>query len=106
MDTGFVYITIIFKEVRPTMPTVTTYQDLIGMFGSKYEMPPAADFEKGDENEYRCPYIPSCPAGAKCFVVATPEPLQEKDVLNVKCRLYGNRKIPVYAGKAVRRNRK
>ena len=57
------------------------------MFGSKYEMPPVADFEKGDENEYRCPYIPSCPAGANCFAVATPEPLQEKEILNVTCRL-------------------
>ena len=56
------------------------------MFGSKYEMPPVADFEKGDENEYRCPYIPSCPAGANCFAVATPEPLQEKEILNVTCR--------------------
>lgn len=72
------------------------------MFGSKYEMPPVADFEKGDENEYRCPYIPSCPAGANCFAVATPEPLQEKEILNVTCRLCGNRKIPIYAGKARR----
>ena len=75
------------------------------MFGSKYEMPPVADFEKGDENEYRCPYIPSCPAGANCFAVATPEPLQEKEILNVTCRLCGNRKIPIYAGKA-RRSKK
>ena len=72
------------------------------MFGSEYEMPPVADFEKGDENEYRCPYIPSCPAGANCFAVATPEPLQEKEILNVSCRLCGNRKIPIYAGKAQR----
>ena len=106
MDSGFVYITIIFKEVRPIVASVDTYQDLIGMFGSEYEMPPEAVFEKGDENEYRCPYIPSCPTGANCFVVATPEPLREKDVLNVKCRLYGNRKIPIYAGKAVNKHRK
>ena len=104
MDSGFVYTMITIKEVRPIVTTVTTYQDLIGMFGSEYEMPPEADFEKGDENEYRCPYIPSCPTGAKCFAVATPEPLQEKDVLNVNCRLFGNRKIPIYAGKAQRRD--
>ena len=89
-------------EERAIKTSVTTYQDLIGMFGSKYEMPPVADFEKGDENEYRCPYIPSCPAGANCFAVATPEPLQEKEILNVTCRLCGNRKIPIYAGKARR----
>lgn len=92
--------------MRAIKKLVTTYQDLIGMFGSEYEMPPVADFEKGDENEYRCPYIPSCPTGANCFAVATPEPLQEKEILNVSCRLCGNRKIPIYAGKAQRRIKK
>lgn len=91
-----------FKEVRAIKTPVITYQDLIGMFGSEYEMPPVADFEKGDKNEYRCPYISRCPAGANCFAVATPEPLQEKEILNVTCRLCGNRKIPIYAGKAQR----
>ena len=88
------------------MEKYTTYQDLIGLFGSKYEMPPESDYDNGDENEYRCPYTPSCPSGAQCFVVATPKPLQEKDVLNVKCRLLGNRKIPIFAGKAQRKNKK
>ena len=106
IGSGFVYITIIFKEVRPMKAEVTTYEDLIGMFGSKYEMPPLVDFEKGDENEYRCPYIPSCPTGAKCFAVATPEPLQENVVLNITCRLCGNRKIPIYARKAQRNIKK
>lgn len=92
-------------EVRPIIRAETTYQDLVGMFGSDYEMPPEADFEKGDEIEYRCPYIPKCPAKANCFVVGTPKPLQEKEVLNIKCRLCGNRKIPVYAGSAARRKR-
>ena len=100
LTSAFLYHRTI-KEVRP-IKTSVTYQDLIGMFGSKYEMPPADDFDKGDENEYRCPYIPSCLAGAKCFAVATPVPLQENDVLNVTCRLCGNRKILIYAGKAHR----
>jgi len=99
------YISGLFKEVRPIVTGETTYQDLIGMFGSDYEMPPEADFTKGDEYEYRCSYFPKCPTGAKCFVVSTPEPLQEKDVLNVSCRLMG-KKIPVYAGKTIRRVKK
>ena len=75
------------------------------MFGADYEMPSEVDFEKGDEIEYRCPYIPKCPAKANCFAVGTPEPLQEKEILNIKCRLGGNRKIPVYAGLAARRKK-
>lgn len=92
-------------EVRPIVKAEITYQDLVGMFGSDYEMPPVADFEKGDEVEYRCPYIPKCPTKAKCFAVATPKPLQENEVLNIKCHLCGDRKIPVYAGAAARRKR-
>lgn len=91
--------------MRPILKADTTYQDLIGMFGSDYEMPPEADFEKGDEIEYRCPYIPKCPAKAKCFAIGTPKPLQENEVLNIKCRLCGNRKIPIYAGEAAKRTR-
>lgn len=37
--------------MRPIVKADTSYQDLIGMFGSDYEMPPMADFEKGDEIE-------------------------------------------------------
>lgn len=73
------------------------------MFGSEYEMPPEEDFEKGDKIEYRCPYSSKCPAGARCFSVATPKPLQASDILNVKCRLFGSRKIPFYAGQAVKK---
>ncbi|MGN0427412.1 MAG: hypothetical protein ACI4F0_06395 [Agathobacter sp.] len=73
-----------------------TYKDLQVMFGPYYPMPSEA-YMKGDVIEYRCPYIPKCPARAKCFATATPEPLQDNDVLNVKCRLCGNKKIPVYA---------
>lgn len=91
--------------MRPIIKADTSYQDLIGMFGSDYEMPPMADFEKGDEIEYRCPYIPKCPTKAKCFAVATPKPLQENEVLNIKCHLCGDRKIPVYAGAAARKVR-
>ena len=93
-------------EVRPIVTDKVTYKDLLRMFGSEYEMPPEVDFKKGDEIEYRCPYNSKCPAGANCFVIATPEPLQEREILNVKCRLCGNQKIPVYAGLAERRVRK
>lgn len=75
------------------------------MFGSDYDMPPMADFERGDEIEYRCPYHSKCPADANCFVVGTPQPLQDHDILNVKCRLCGT-KIPIYARTAARRIRK
>ncbi len=78
-----------------------SYQDLKNMFGPYYIMPPESLLRE-TEIEYRCPYSPKCPAGANCFVTATPEPLQSKDVLNVKCRLLGNRKIPIYAKEAVR----
>ena len=74
-----------------------TYQDMIGLFGSDYEMPPAAHFEEEVEFEYRCPYHSKCPTGAHCFVVSTPVPLQDTDILNVRCRYCGNSKIPVYA---------
>ena len=73
-----------------------TYQDLQVMFGMDFEMPPATAM-KGDVYEYRCPYITKCPANAKCFATSTPEPLQDGDILNIKCRLCGNKKIPVYA---------
>lgn len=78
-----------------------TYKDLLKMFGSDYEMPPETEYYKYNEIEYRCPYIPKCPTGAKCFSVATPKLLDERDVLYVKCRLCGNRKIPFYAGQSV-----
>jgi hypothetical protein len=84
------------REVMPIVTEQKTYKDLQRMFGHKYRMPPETAM-KGDVIEYRCPYIPMCPAGAKCFVAATPEPLQENDILNVKCRLCGNKKIPIYA---------
>ena len=42
---------------------------------------------------------------AKCFAVATPKPLQENEILNIKCHLCGDRKIPVYAGAAARKIR-
>lgn len=84
--------------MRPIVDHNITYRDLIGMFGSTYEMPPEAAFERGDEVEYRCPYHSVCPAHANCFAVSSPEPLYERDIINIKCRLCGNRKIPVYAG--------
>ena len=76
-----------------------TYQQLVDLFGAEYEMPPKEEFDKGDVTEYRCPYNPKCPTGAKCFIVATPEPLHRMDILNVYCR-YIRKKIPVYAGAA------
>lgn len=73
-----------------------TYQELLDMFGPFYQMP-AEEAMKGDVVEYRCPYTPKCPARANCFVAATSKPLQDGDILNVKCRLCGNKKIPVFA---------
>lgn len=66
------------------------------MFGMEFVMPPA-EAMRGDVVVYRCPYITKCPAKANCFAAATPEPLQDGDILNIKCRLCGNQKIPIYA---------
>lgn len=77
-----------------------TYQDLQALFGNDYQMPPVT-MVKGDVVEYRCPYIPTCPAKANCFVAEAPELLQDDIILNVKCRLCGNQKIPVYVKNAV-----
>ena len=71
IDSGFLYQCYNNKGVRPIVKADSTYEDLLGMFGSEYEMPPQAVFEKGDEIEYRCPYIPRCPARANCFAVGT-----------------------------------
>lgn len=59
-------------------------------------MPPESCVDT-EEIEYRCPYREICEAKANCFVVATPQPLQKSDILNVRCRLRGGKKIPVYA---------
>jgi len=74
-----------------------TYSDLQEMFGPYYPMPQVDISVGGHEIEYRCPYIPKCPANARCLIVVTPEPLQDNDILSVKCRLCGGRKIPIYA---------
>lgn len=71
------------------------------MFGPYFIMPEETAM-KGDVIEYRCPYISRCPAKANCFATATPEPLQDGDILNIKCRLCGNQKIPIYAQYAAR----
>lgn len=84
------------KEVRPIVSKHKTYEDLQQMFGPYYPMPPATVLAE-EEIEYRCPYISRCETGANCFAVATPEPLQDSDILNVKCRLLGGKKLPVYA---------
>lgn len=93
------FILINFKEVRPIVSEECTYQDLQVMFGMEFEMPPETAM-RGDVYEYRCPYITKCPANARCFAAATPEPLQDRDILNIKCRLCGNKKIPIYARSA------
>ena len=80
----------------PIVNTVMTYQDLQKLFGAHYKMP-SEIVMNCSEVVYRCPYIPLCPARANCFVTATPEPLQDEDILSVKCRLCGNKKIPIYA---------
>lgn len=80
----------------------TEYKDLIAMFGQAYPMPPESEYLKQEEVEYRCPYIDRCPAKAKCFATATSAPLSEDSILNVKCRLLHNKKIPIYAAYAVK----
>ena len=87
--------------MRLIVSDIKTYKDLQVMFGSDFEMPPV-EAMKGDVIEYRCPYITKCPTKANCFAAATPEPLQDGDILNVKCRLCGNQKIPIYAHYAAR----
>lgn len=83
------------------MSETHSYQDLQRLFGPYFPMPAEA-YMKGDVYEYRCPYHSMCPAKADCFSTATPEPLQDCDILNVTCRLCGNKKIPVYARIATR----
>lgn len=82
--------------MRPIVSKHKTYEELQQMFGPYYPMPPATVLAE-EEIEYRCPYISRCETGANCFAVATPEPLQDSDILNVKCRLLGGKKLPIYA---------
>lgn len=83
---------------------IYTYQDLKLMFGIEHDMPPEEEM-RGDVLEYRCPYTDMCPANANCFAVATPKPLQDDDILNVKCKLIGNKKIPIYAKYSALKNK-
>lgn len=97
-----VYKNLIFEGVKTiSMRETKTYTDLQRMFGPYFSMP-GAESMRGDVYEYRCPYHHMCPANGSCFIAATPEPLREDVILNVKCRLVGNQKIPVYAGMAAR----
>lgn len=65
------------------------YTDLQRMFGPYYNMP-GANVIREDVYEYQYPYHCKCPANKNRFLTATPEPLQENVILNVKCRLVGN----------------
>ena len=88
--------------MRPIVNEKTEYNDLVMMFGQEYDMPPESEYLKQEEVEYRCPYIDRCPAKAKCFATATSAPLRKDSILNVKCRLLHNKKIPIYAAYAVK----
>lgn len=93
---GLLWHFLKYEEVRLIVAIKYSYQDLQAMFGDEFEMPPVEAL-KGDMLEYRCPYIAKCPANANCFAIETPKPLQDGDILNIRCRLCGNKKIPVYA---------
>ena len=73
------------------------YQDFVDTLSSECKTPVVTDFDSGVEYEYRCPFHSKCPAKAYCFIVSTPVPLQDGDILNVRCRCCGNDKISVYA---------
>ena len=88
----------ILHEEENAIKEKKTYHELQIMFGEYYAMPPETLLEMS-EIEYRCPYRRLCPTGANCFVVATPAPLEDKDILYIRCRLAGQ-KIPIYANVA------
>lgn len=73
-----------------------SYQELKEMFGGDYSMPSEA-VKIGDEIIYRCPYAVKCPIKKNCFAATAAKPLQEDDVLCIKCSLLGSEKIPIYA---------
>lgn len=81
------------------MNHLNSYHELQRLFRHQHFAMPSEAYEMGDIYEYRCPYRSVCPANARCFIIATPAPLAEDTILNVSCRLYGGKKIPVYAGK-------
>lgn len=76
-----------------------SYNDLIKKYGEGQHIPPETMLEK-EEVVYRCPLAMSCEANANCFAVAAPVPLDDNAVLNIKCRLFGGKKLPVYAREA------
>ena len=73
-----------------------SYKDLMGMFGSKYNIPPLEDYRTKDEVVYRCPYMSDCPGKYKCVVAVSTKPIEDTLEFNVFCRLCGE-KIPIYA---------
>lgn len=73
-----------------------SYQELQGLFESKYIMPPLEDYQIKDEVVYRCPYMSDCPGKYECFVVSSPEPIGSNVKLYIRCKLCKD-KIPIYA---------
>lgn len=64
-----------------------TYYDLQKLFSKKHRIPPAENYTRNVEVVYRCPYIPDCPGNYNCFIIATPNPLEQDVILNLNCKL-------------------
>lgn len=78
------------------MVQINTYDELKKLFGKYYDMPSEDAALQEKEVEYRCPYILRCPTSYKCYVTASPTFLPRSQIINIKCKLMGGRKIPVY----------
>lgn len=76
-----------------------TYNELLAKCKDGQQMPPR-EMMNYKEVEYRCPLSEKCDAHANCFAAAAPVPLDDYAILNIKCRLLGGKKLPVYAHEA------
>lgn len=76
-----------------------THKELVSKYTEGQQMPPEYMMHL-KEVEYRCPLTKNCEAHANCFAAAAPMPLDDQTVLNIRCRLLGGKKLPVYAYEA------
>lgn len=76
-----------------------SYDELIEKYREEQQMPPS-EIVNNKEVVYRCPFSKMCEAHANCFAAAAPIPLEDHAVLNIRCRLMGGKKLPVYAHEA------
>lgn len=78
---------------------VYSYSELMDKCRDNQQMPPS-EMMNNKEVEYRCPLSEKCDARANCFAAAAPVPLDDYAILNIRCRLLGGKKLPVYAHEA------